>query len=460
MRYWVLAYQTDKSTSVRKDRGLFNKPLFFGQMFRPQCEFSYYSCKTLYRTTTFVWSNRASRLSTWGNNVNDTQGNILTNFFKMEAAGGILLIIASIVALIFANTGLEPLYNLILDTLVGVRVGALEIEKPLLLWINDGLMAVFFFLVGLELKREVLEGELSNPRNVILPGIGAIGGMAIPSLIYFYFNYHDDIAISGWAIPAATDIAFALGILSLLGSRVPVSLKVFLSSLAIFDDIGAIVIIAIFYTSKISVMALTIAAVCIAVLFLFNRIGVMSRSLYLLVGLVMWVATLKSGVHATLAGVILAMFIPMGKKGEESPLKTLEHDLHSLVAFVVLPVFAFANAGISFRGVGVEQALHDVPVGIAIGLFIGKQVGVFGFCWLAIKAKIADLPRHLSWLSLYGTSALCGIGFTMSLFIGSLAFEETDVNLLFDERLGILVGSLLSGVLGYIILNMSLKKVD
>lgn len=386
------------------------------------------------------------------------ENSFVERFFKMETAGGILLILSALIAMVFANTFLAPYYKLLLSTPVEIRVGGLEIAKPLLLWINDGLMVVFFFQVGLELKRELLEGEFSDKRNIILPGVGAIGGMLAPALIYLYFNSNDVIAAKGWAIPAATDIAFALGVLGLLGSRVPASLKVFLTSLAIFDDIGAILIIAFFYTSKISLTALVIVAICILILTFFNKRDVESKSPYILIGIIMWVATLKSGVHATLAGVILAMFIPIRSKANPdiSPLKSLEHDLHSVVAFFVLPVFAFANAGIGFSGVGFEHILHKVPVGIALGLFFGKQVGIFGLCWLFIKLKITQLPTGMSWTGLYGTSALCGIGFTMSLFIGSLAFEETGVNLLFDERLGIILGSFVSGVVGYSILRASL----
>lgn len=384
----------------------------------------------------------------------------LTGFFKLESAGGILLMVTAVLAIIVANSPLEPYYALLLDTPVEIRVGALEIAKPLLLWINDGLMAIFFFLVGLELKRELVEGELSDKRNIILPGAGAIGGMLVPALVYLYFNIEDDAAISGWAIPAATDIAFALGILSLLGKRVPTSIKIFLTSLAIFDDIGAILVIAFFYTSKISFVALIVVAFCIPLLALINRLHVESKTVYIIIGLVMWVAMLKSGVHATLAGILVAMFIPISSKKTPgfSPLKDLEHDLHSAVAFIVLPVFAFANAGINLSGVGMEQVLHPVPLGIAAGLFIGKQVGIFGFCWLAIQLKMSSLPKGMSWGSLYGTAALCGVGFTMSLFIGSLAFEETNINILFDERLGIIIGSLASGIVGYLILNVSLGK--
>lgn len=387
----------------------------------------------------------------------NSNNNSIIAFFKLESAGGILLIFAALLGMLCANTFLAEYYELLLSTPVEIRVGALNIAKPLLLWINDGLMAIFFFLVGLELKRELVEGELSDKRNIILPGVGAIGGMLFPALIYLYFN-HDSMARDGWAIPAATDIAFALGALSLLGSRVPISIKIFLTSLAIFDDVGAILIIAIFYTSKISLTALIVVACCIPVLALLNRRNVISSSPYILIGIIMWIATLKSGVHATLAGVVMAMFIPMRSKKDPSvsPLITLEHDLHSIVAFFVLPVFAFANAGISFAGVGIEQVLHSASIGIALGLFVGKQIGIFGCCWLAVKLSFAKLPEGMSWSGLYGTAALCGIGFTMSLFIGSLAFEGNGHNMFFDERLGIVIGSLISGLFGYLILYKTL----
>ena len=388
------------------------------------------------------------------------QESFIVSFFKLESAGGLLLFLSAVLAILVANSFLEPYYQLLLSTPVEIRIGVLEISKSLLLWINDGLMAVFFFLVGLELKREIFEGELTDKKNIILPGVGAIGGMLVPALIYLYFNIDNAIAVKGWAIPAATDIAFALGVLTLLGSRVPVSIKIFLTSLAIFDDIGAIFIIALFYTSKISVAALGVAALCIPILFYMNKRNVISKSPYILVGIIMWVATLKSGVHATLAGVLLAVFIPIRSNSnpDYSPLKSIEHDLHSIVTFFVLPVFAFANAGLNLRDVTLDQVFHGVPMGIALGLFLGKQIGIFGFCWLVIKMNVADLPRNMNWISLYGTSALCGMGFTMSLFIGSLAFEETGVNLFFDERLGIILGSLASGLLGYFVLRASLNS--
>lgn len=386
----------------------------------------------------------------------------LDTFLKHEASGGILLMFAALLAIIIANTPLGCLYEMLIKTPVAVKIGALEIDKPLLLWVNDGLMAVFFFLVGLELKREFLEGELSNRDSIILPGIGAVGGMALPAIIFIVLNTGDPVALKGWAIPAATDIAFALGVLALLGPGVPLSLKVFLTSVAIFDDIGAILIIAFFYTSRISFYALVVVLVCVVILFILNRRNVLERSPYIFIGVVMWTAMLKSGVHATLAGVILAMFIPNTSTGEEgsSPLKDLEYDLHSAVAYIILPLFAFCNSGISFSGMGVDKILHGVPLGIAAGLFLGKQVGVFGLCWIAVKAGITRLPEGLNWRLLYGVAALCGIGFTMSLFIGSLAFEETGVNMLFDERLGIIMGSLASGIVGYMVLRLSLSSQD
>lgn len=363
--------------------------------------------------------------------------------------------ITAALAMILANTPLIYLYDMLISTPVHIRVGPLEIAKPLLLWVNDGLMAAFFFLVGLELKRELLIGELSTKSNIILPALGAIGGMVLPSLIYIIVNINDPHALRGWAIPAATDIAFALGILTMLGSRVPVSLKILLTSLAIFDDIGAILIIAVFYTDTISVISLVIAGGCICILFLLNRKGQETISMYIFIGSIMWVALLKSGVHATLAGVILAMFIPLysQKDSKHSPLMELEHDLHAAVAFFVLPIFAFCNSGIDVSDATFDFFVHSVPMGITLGLFFGKQIGVFGFIWLGIRLKLTTMPQGMNWGSLYGMAALCGIGFTMSLFIGSLAFDQTSELLVFDERLGIIIGSLLSGITGMVILK-------
>jgi NhaA family Na+:H+ antiporter len=384
----------------------------------------------------------------------------MREFLKLESASGIILVMAAIVAMVLANSPLVSYYNMLIEMPVEVRVGPLQLAKPLLLWINDGLMAIFFFLVGLELKRELLEGELKQVGNVVLPAIAALGGMVVPAFIYTVLNGSNEVAMQGWAIPTATDIAFALGVLSLLGNRVPTSLKIFLVSLAIFDDMGAIVIIALFYTAEISTASLVIASICLVSLYALNRRGVAEMTPYLILGIIMWVAVLKSGVHATLAGVLLAFFIPMRDRNnpEYSLLKELEHDLHGAVAFFILPLFAFANSGISLQGVGVEQLLHPVPLGIAAGLFIGKQLGVFVFCWLGIKLGLAKLPADISWSVLYGASLITGIGFTMSLFIGSLSFEQSGVNMLFDERLGIIVGSLLSAVSGYLVLQRVLPK--
>jgi len=386
--------------------------------------------------------------------------NVIREFLRFESASGILLIMAAFLALVLANSPLSGYYDLLLDTPVEVRVGALEIAKPLLLWINDGLMAVFFFVIGLELKREMLEGELSSAQAIALPAFAAIGGMVVPAALYVLFNNGDPVAMEGWAIPTATDIAFALAILTLLGDRVPLALKTFLVSLAIFDDVGAIIIIAIFYTSNISTISLIIAAVCIAILALLNRANIYRLTPYMFFALIMWIAVLKSGVHATLAGVVLAMFIPLARDPEtgRSPLRALEHDLHALVAFIILPIFAFANSGLNVMNMGVEQIMHPVTIGIALGLFVGKQLGVFTFAWLAVKMGLAKLPRDVDWKQVYGVSLLCGIGFTMSLFIGSLAFENSGGDLFFDERLGIIAASILSAICGYLWLNKALKE--
>jgi NhaA family Na+:H+ antiporter len=374
-----------------------------------------------------------------------------------ESTSGVLLIAAAALAMMLANSPLSSLYDLLLTIPIELHIGTFAIAKPLLLWINDGLMAIFFLLVGLELKREMIEGELSNPKKIALPAIGAVGGMVVPGLIYAYFNYDDPVALNGWAIPTATDIAFSLGVLSLLGSRVPIGLKIFLTSLAIFDDIGAIIIIAVFYTAQISAISLTIAIICTAVLFAFRHHKVEKLSFYFFVGTIMWVALLKSGVHATLSGVVLAMFIPLrsAKNPKHSPLHQLENELMPLVAFVVLPLFAFANAGVNFSTLTSEQAFHGVTIGSILGLFLGKQIGIMLTVFIAIKLKWAPMPTGATWASIYGIAILCGIGFTMSLFIGSLAFENVVGNA-FDERLGIIIGSLLSSIAGYYVLHKSL----
>lgn len=378
-------------------------------------------------------------------------------FFEFEAAGGIVLALAAIAAMIIANTPLNIWYESFIHAPVAIRIGSFEIAKDAHHWINDGLMAIFFFLVGLELKREVLIGELSNVKQIILPAGAAIGGMVMPALVYILFNINEPEYWKGWAIPAATDIAFALGILSLLGNRVPNSLKIFLVSIAIFDDIGAILIIALFYTSELSLGSLAVAGLCLPFLYLLNRRNVTKITPYLLIGVIMWIAVLKSGIHATLAGVVLALFIPMFDRTdpEHSPVEELEHDLHSTVAFGILPLFAFANSGISLKGAGVAELFHSVPLGIAAGLFIGKQIGVMVMCWLVFKLGLSTMPKGMDFKQIYGAALLCGVGFTMSLFIGGLAFGGDTP--LFDERLGIIMGSIVSGIAGYLMLKISLK---
>ncbi|HSD60428.1 MAG TPA: Na+/H+ antiporter NhaA [Burkholderiales bacterium] len=394
------------------------------------------------------------------NSAGERVAGMLREFLRLESASGILLMAATVAALIFANTRAEGLYQSFLDTPVEVRIGALSIAKPLILWINDGLMAVFFFLVGLEIKREVLEGELSNRSQILLPALAAVGGMAVPAAIYWAINRHDPVALAGWSIPAATDIAFALGVLSLLGSRVPHGLKVFLLTLAILDDLGAILIIALFYTANLSWQSLAGAAGAIAVLALLNRRGVVAIPAYVFTGLVLWVAVLKSGIHATLAGVVLALFIPMRDAAPEggSPLRELEHALHPSVAFVIMPLFAFANAGVSLEGFSLRTLLEPVPLGIALGLLLGKAAGVFGMSALAIGSGLARMPEGASWGSLFGTSVLCGIGFTMSLFIANLAFGGAEPQLAVRSVMGILAGSLVAAVIGYLILTATLRR--
>jgi Na+:H+ antiporter, NhaA family len=376
-------------------------------------------------------------------------------FFHHEAAGGLVLMAAALTALLMDNSPLSWLYSLFLDTPVGVRVGPLSLDKPLLLWINDGLMAVFFFLVGLEIKRELLRGELSSVAQATLPALAAAGGMVAPALIYVAFNAGDPVGLKGWAIPAATDIAFAVGVLALLGNRVPSSLKIFLLALAILDDLGAILIIAVFYTDHLSILSLALAGIGIAVLWTLNRRGITRLAPYLLTGVAIWICVLKSGVHATLAGVVVAFAIPLASRNEGEPtlLEQLEESLHPWIAFGVLPLFAFANAGVSLQGLSFAKLLEPVPLGIALGLFIGKPVGIFGISWLAIKSGLATRPEGASWAHLLGVGLLGGIGFTMSLFIGTLAFDEVDKAA--QLRLGVLAGSLLSATAGYVLLRLS-----
>ena len=377
---------------------------------------------------------------------------VINDFLHKESSSGVVLIFATLLALILQNSPLSQYYSSFLHTPLEIRVGSLEIAKPLILWINDGLMAIFFFLVGLEVKREIIEGHLSSLSKVTLPIIGAIGGMVVPALIYIALNKDDAFAMNGWAIPTATDIAFALGVLALLGSRVPLSLKIFLMALAIIDDLGAIVIIALFYTAKLSTISIVIASLALIILFIMNRLRVYKKSLYIIVGVILWVSVLKSGVHATLAGVALAFFIPLKQKDGTSLAKEMEKELHFWVSFIILPLFAFANAGIDLRDLEIEYLLDSVPLGIMLGLFIGKQLGVFGFSFLAIKLGLAKMPTNSTLFQLYGVSILTGIGFTMSLFIDSLAFNDTNLYN-YADKLAILIGSFLSAIVGYFVLK-------
>ncbi len=384
---------------------------------------------------------------------------LIKEFVRLEAAAGILLIAAATLALALENSPIKWLYDALLTTPVAVQVGAIAITKPLLLWINDGLMAIFFLLVGLEIKREVLQGELSSLSQAALPGIAAIGGMLVPALVYIGFNLDNAEALRGWAIPAATDIAFALGVLTLLGKRVPASLKIFLLALAIMDDLGAIVIIAIFYTTDLSIISLGLAAVGIVILLLLNRFGVTRIAAYVVTGVFLWICVLKSGVHATLAGVAIAFAIPLRAQDEEGhcPLTHLEHTLHPWVSYGILPLFAFANAGVSLTGLSFSALFDTIPLGIAAGLFLGKQLGVVAFVCVAVLFGLCRLPDGCTWVQFYGVAMLAGIGFTMSLFIGTLAFPDPSYS--DGVRLGVLSGSLLSALGGYLVLRLAASEV-
>ncbi|SHI23232.1 Na+/H+ antiporter NhaA [Ferrimonas marina] len=383
----------------------------------------------------------------------------IKNFLSQESSGGILLMIAVAIAMTLANSPLDGFYDAFLNAPVQVRIGALDIDKTALLWINDLLMAFFFLLIGLEVKRELLQGALSSADKAALPTFAAIGGMVAPALVYLAFNHADAVAANGWAIPAATDIAFALGVLALLGSRVPAALKIFLLALAIIDDLLAILIIALFYSDSLSATSLAVAAAAVFALFALNRRGVRDLAPYMLIGLVLWVAVLKSGVHATLAGVVLAFTIPL-KKDEHGhcPSEHLEHALHPWSAFVILPIFAFANAGVSLSGMSLGDLTAAVPMGIALGLLIGKPVGILGFSWLAVKLKMASLPEGINWKHLFGVSMLCAIGFTMAMFISSLSFDPSAGNYGDLSRLGILMGSGIAALLGYFTLKATLDE--
>ena len=379
-------------------------------------------------------------------------------FFRHDASGGILLMLSAVAALIVANSALAPYYGEVLGAKLAVTLNGEGLNKPLILWINDGLMAVFFFLVGLELKREVLEGKLKNPRDVILPGMAAVGGMALPAVIFVALNWNSPETLSGWAIPAATDIAFALGILALVGSRAPAALKVFLLTLAILDDLGAIIIIALFYTADLKVDYLYLSLLPLGGLIWMNHRRIHRVAPMILLGVVMWVLVLKSGVHATLAGVITAFFIPMTNKWGKSPLHAVEHALAPYVLYLIVPIFAFANAGVVLAGLSLADLLAPLPLGIAAGLVLGKQLGVFGLVWVMVRLGLAQLPHGVRWAHVYGVACLAGIGFTMSLFIGGLSFA--DQALMNQVRLGVLAGSVISALAGYAVLMLAGREAD
>ncbi|WP_090055371.1 Na+/H+ antiporter NhaA [Celeribacter neptunius] len=377
----------------------------------------------------------------------------LEQFFDSEISGGIVLMLAAVAAMFVANSSLYPYYDSALSSYFTVQLGENGLSKPLILWINDGLMAVFFLLVGLELKHELMEGKLKNPRDVVLPGMAAVGGMVMPAVVYFALNVSTPETHNGWAIPAATDIAFALGILALVGDRVPSSLKIFLLTLAILDDLGAILIIAFFYTAELHLDYLFLATIPLAIMFYLNRAGIHRIAPIILLGTVLWVLVLKSGVHATLAGVITAFFIPIKDKWGKSPLHALENALSPYVFFLIVPIFAFANAGVVLTGVTFSDVFSPLPLGIALGLILGKQIGVFGMTWLLVKLGVAQKPFGATWLHIYGVAALAGIGFTMSLFIGGLSFDDAfHMN---EVRIGVLSGSVLSAIIGFAVLKLA-----
>ncbi|MEO9819703.1 MAG: Na+/H+ antiporter NhaA [Paracoccaceae bacterium] len=382
----------------------------------------------------------------------------IDRFFNHEASGGILLMAAALAAMIIANSGLAPAYEAFLNAQFSVLLNGEGLSKPAILWINDGLMAVFFFLIGLELKREMLEGKLKNPRDVALPGIAAVGGMALPAVVFVFINWNSPVNLPGWAIPAATDIAFALGILALVGSRAPASLKVFLLTLAILDDLGAIVIIALFYTAELKIDYLFLALLPLVGLLWLNFKGAHRVAPALLLGAIMWYFVLKSGVHATLAGVVTAFCIPLKDKWGKSPLHSLEHGLTPYVLYLIIPIFAFANAGVVLKGMTFGDLFAPLPLGIAAGLIIGKQVGVFGLAMLMIKTGLAKMPHGANVLHIYGIACLAGVGFTMSLFIGGLSYG--DPTMMNDVRLGVLSGSIVSGIAGYIALMIASRPPE
>lgn len=386
----------------------------------------------------------------------------IKSVIQHESFSGGLLVLAAVAAMIIANSPVSETYEIFLSIPVEVVFGNFEIAKPLILWVNDGLMALFFLLIGLEVKREILDGELSSLEQIMLPGIAAVAGIVFPALIYVSFTAGDPVALKGWAIASATDIAFAIGIFSLFGRYLPLSLKLFLLSVAIFDDIAAIVIIALFYSTELSSFSLSVGLVGLAVLFALNHFKVNTLTPYAFIGLIVWAAVLKSGVHATLAGFAIAWFIPLKTKNSQGQLMapSLEHALHPWIAFFVLPLFAFANAGVNLTNISTDVFYSPITLGIALGLFVGKQIGIFGVCWAAVKLRFAKLPKDATWAQFYGVSLLCGIGFTMSLFIGTLAFEDQVIAYQKTVKLGVIIGSILSAVLAIIVLNASKSKSE
>lgn len=383
----------------------------------------------------------------------------LQRFFSSDISGGIVLIIAAILAMFCANLDVTKAgYQAFLDIPVAFKFGALEINKNMLLWINDALMAVFFLMVGLEVKYELMQGSLASRQQAIFPVIAALGGMIAPALIFLAFNFHDPLARHGWAIPAATDIAFALGVLALLGDRIPPALKIFLMALAIIDDLGAIIIIALFYTSDLSLVSLGVAAAAIVALAVLNALNVRRIGIYILVGVVLWTAVLKSGIHATLAGVVLGFFIPLKEKDGLSPARQVVDTIHPWVGWLILPLFAFANAGVSLEGVTFAGLTSLLPMGVIAGLFIGKPVGITLFCWLALRLKLAKLPQGAAFKQIMAVGVLCGIGFTMSIFIATLAFGDVDTHMVAWAKLGILTGSILAAVVGYCLLRSRIVR--
>ena len=384
---------------------------------------------------------------------------LVKKYIKKESTSGLILIFVTLLALLIRNSDFSHFYTSFLHTQIEFKIGEiLDINKPLILWINDGLMAIFFLLIGIEIKRELIAGHLSTPQKIALPAIAALGGMIVPAVIYIAFNYGDDFALRGWAIPTATDIAFALGILSLLGRKIPASLKIFLMALAIFDDLGAILIIALFYTADLSFHAISLAGICILILLALNRFQVTKLGFYWIVGILLWIFVLKSGVHATLTGIIVAFAIPLQAVNEKrkivSPAKSLQHHIHYWVAFYILPLFAFVNAGVDLSSLSIDKISNGASLGIILGLFLGKQLGVFGFTYLAIRYKMANMPKCVTWPQIYGVSVLTGVGFTMSLLIDALAFHNSNA-FYYTDKLGILIGSFLSGVLGYLVLRFA-----